>query len=191
MAILTMTWRSYSHRVQPATRGRTCITWPQFLRQDWVARASQSTPLVLLVEVSSLPQGWAWAPWALTDFRYLGSTINGMMLNRGAADDYDNWERLNNSGWGWNGLLPYFVRSTMFQAPSPTLQEEFNITWNESAYGLDGPIHVSYAPFQWPGVSTCLLPCIFILVLLTDCNIRNSTSRACRDGMHTTIRWSW
>jgi choline dehydrogenase-like flavoprotein len=39
-----------------------------------------------------------------------GSTINGMMLNRGAADDYNSWEKLNNTGWGWNGLLPYFVR---------------------------------------------------------------------------------
>ena len=76
-----------------------------------------------------------------------------MMLNRGAADDYDNWERLNNSGWGWNGLLPYFVKSTMIQAPSPILRKEFNITWNESSYGVDGPIHVSYAPFQWPGIS--------------------------------------
>jgi hypothetical protein len=40
----------------------------------------------------------------------------------------------------------------MFQEPSPMLAEEFNITWNESSYGTDGPIHVSYAPFQWPGI---------------------------------------
>ncbi len=43
-------------------------------------------------------------------------------------------------------------QSTTFQAPSPSLQQEFNITWNESAYGKNGPIHVSYAPFQWPGI---------------------------------------
>ncbi|OAA54268.1 Glucose-methanol-choline oxidoreductase [Niveomyces insectorum RCEF 264] len=82
-----------------------------------------------------------------------GSTVNGMMLNRGAADDYDNWARLQNPGWGWADLLPYFVKSTTFQAPSPSLQKAFNITWNASAYGTDGPIHVSYAPFQWPGVA--------------------------------------
>lgn len=35
-----------------------------------------------------------------------------MMLNRGAADDYNNWEKLNNPGWGWNDLLPYFVKVT-------------------------------------------------------------------------------
>ncbi|KAH8887351.1 alcohol oxidase [Thozetella sp. PMI_491] len=79
-----------------------------------------------------------------------GSAINGMMLNRGSARDYDNWERLENPGWGWNDLLPYFVKSTTLQAPSPQLQEDFNITWNASSYGT-GPIHVSYAPFQWPG----------------------------------------
>ncbi len=81
-----------------------------------------------------------------------GSTVNGMMLNRGAADDYDNWERLQNPGWGWRDLLPYFVKSTTFQAPAPALQQDFNITWNASAYGTSGPIHVSFAPFQWPGV---------------------------------------
>jgi len=80
-----------------------------------------------------------------------GSTVNGMMLNRGAADDYDNWERLNNTGWGWKGLLPYFIKSTTLQTPSPELAKEFNITWNPEVYG-NGPIHLSFAPFQWPGV---------------------------------------
>jgi choline dehydrogenase-like flavoprotein len=71
-----------------------------------------------------------------------GSTINGMMLTRGASDNYDNWEKLGNKGWAFNDLLPYFVKSTMFQTPSPTLKEDFNITWN-------GPMHVSFAPWQW------------------------------------------
>lgn len=40
-----------------------------------------------------------------------GSTINGMMLTRGAADDYDNWSKLNaDSGWSFEGLLPYFKK---------------------------------------------------------------------------------
>ncbi|KXX75709.1 Oxygen-dependent choline dehydrogenase [Madurella mycetomatis] len=81
-----------------------------------------------------------------------GSAVNGMMLNRGAADDYDNWEKLNNPGWGWNDLLPYFVKSTTFEAPSPQLQADFNITWNASSYGTDGPIHVSFASYQWPSI---------------------------------------
>lgn len=40
-----------------------------------------------------------------------GSTINGMMLNRGAADDYDNWAKLSDDpDWGFEGLLPYFIK---------------------------------------------------------------------------------
>jgi choline dehydrogenase-like flavoprotein len=40
-----------------------------------------------------------------------GSTINGMLFDRGSAEDYDGWEKLNNTGWGWNGLLPYFKKA--------------------------------------------------------------------------------
>lgn len=41
-----------------------------------------------------------------------GSTVNGMFLNRGAADDYNNWERLGNPGWGFVGMLPYFIKAS-------------------------------------------------------------------------------
>ncbi|POS74588.1 GMC oxidoreductase [Diaporthe helianthi] len=76
-----------------------------------------------------------------------GSAINGMFLNRGAAREFDDWGRLNNaSDWSWNGLLPYFVKH-----PAPELAEEFNITWNDTAFG-NGPIYQSFAPYQWPGM---------------------------------------
>jgi len=39
-----------------------------------------------------------------------GSTVNGMLFDRGSADDYNNWEKLGNPGWGWSGLLPYFKK---------------------------------------------------------------------------------
>jgi len=39
-----------------------------------------------------------------------GSAVNAQFLDRGSADDYDNWEKLGNAGWGWNGLLPYFKK---------------------------------------------------------------------------------
>ncbi|WP_417779739.1 GMC family oxidoreductase [Stutzerimonas xanthomarina] len=39
------------------------------------------------------------------------SSINGMIYMRGQAADYDGWAQMGNSGWGWDDVLPYFVRS--------------------------------------------------------------------------------
>lgn len=39
-----------------------------------------------------------------------GSILNAMCWNRGGADDYDAWEALGNPGWGWGGILPYFIK---------------------------------------------------------------------------------
>ncbi len=39
------------------------------------------------------------------------SSINGMIYMRGQAADYDGWAQMGNTGWGWDDVLPYFVRS--------------------------------------------------------------------------------
>ena len=36
--------------------------------------------------------------------------VNGCVAVRGAPFDYDRWESFGNPGWGWDDLLPYFVR---------------------------------------------------------------------------------
>ena len=59
------------------------------------------------------------------------SAINGHVYMRGTAADYDGWEALGNSGWGWNDVLPYFRRSeNHFLGDSP---------W----HGGRGELHVS------------------------------------------------
>lgn len=44
--------------------------------------------------------------------RVLGgsSSINGLIVVRGQPRDYDIWRDLGNSGWGWDDVLPYFIR---------------------------------------------------------------------------------
>ena len=44
--------------------------------------------------------------------RVLGgsSSINGLIVVRGQPSDYDRWRELGNSGWGWNEVLPYFIK---------------------------------------------------------------------------------
>ncbi|MEO7384977.1 MAG: GMC family oxidoreductase N-terminal domain-containing protein [Novosphingobium sp.] len=39
------------------------------------------------------------------------SSINGMIYMRGQAADYDHWRQLGFSGWGWDDVLPYFLRA--------------------------------------------------------------------------------
>jgi choline dehydrogenase len=39
------------------------------------------------------------------------SSINGMIYMRGQAADYDRWRQMGNVGWGWEDVLPYFLRS--------------------------------------------------------------------------------
>lgn len=59
------------------------------------------------------------------------SSINAMCYIRGQAEDYDHWETLGNSGWGFNDVLPYFIKA------------ETNSRGANSYHGQDGPLSVS------------------------------------------------
>lgn len=39
------------------------------------------------------------------------SSVNGMIYMRGQAADYDQWRQMGNTGWGWDDVLPYFLKS--------------------------------------------------------------------------------
>jgi choline dehydrogenase len=40
-----------------------------------------------------------------------GTVVNGMFFDRASVADYNVWtELVGSSGWGWEGLLPYFKK---------------------------------------------------------------------------------
>src|ERR1700722_12291453 len=39
-----------------------------------------------------------------------GSNVNGMAADRGQPSDYDAWRDLGAAGWGWQDVLPYFIK---------------------------------------------------------------------------------
>ena len=59
------------------------------------------------------------------------SSINGLIYIRGQREDYDRWAALGNTGWGYDDVLPYFIRS------------EHNQRGANAWHGSDGPLKVS------------------------------------------------
>ncbi|GAB1318393.1 hypothetical protein MFIFM68171_08603 [Madurella fahalii] len=56
-------------------------------------------------------------PWNRGKVLGGSSALNFMTWNRGSKEDYDAWEELGNTGWGWESLLPYFKRAEFFHPP--------------------------------------------------------------------------
>jgi choline dehydrogenase len=59
------------------------------------------------------------------------SAINGLIYIRGQCQDYDHWAALGNAGWGYDDVLPYFIRS------------EGNQRGADAFHGGNGPLKVS------------------------------------------------
>jgi len=65
--------------------------------------------------------------------RMLGgsSSMNAMVYTRGVPADYDHWETLGGTGWGWRDVLPYFKRA------------EDNTRGADDYHGKGGPLGVT------------------------------------------------
>jgi len=59
------------------------------------------------------------------------SSINGLLYIRGQEQDYNTWRQLGNVGWGWDDVLPYFLKAEN-QERGPN-----------KFHGKDGPLYVS------------------------------------------------
>lgn len=62
------------------------------------------------------------------------SSINGLVVSRGNAGDYDHWAALGNPGWSWQDCLPWFRRLETYFPGDPGVR------------GRDGPVTVSLTP---------------------------------------------
>ncbi|KAK0637022.1 GMC oxidoreductase [Bombardia bombarda] len=78
-----------------------------------------------------------------------GSVVNGMTVSRGAISDYNVWEEMGNYGWGWEGLLPYFQKSSTLDAANTSAALTYNYTFSRDGYG-HGPFQASFPSWQWP-----------------------------------------
>ncbi len=58
------------------------------------------------------------------------SAINAMLYVRGHRGDYDEWRDLGNTGWGFDDVLPYFLKS------------EGNARGNDDLHNSSGPLSV-------------------------------------------------
>ncbi|WP_412050714.1 GMC family oxidoreductase [Hoeflea sp. Naph1] len=66
------------------------------------------------------------------------SSINGMIYMRGQAADYDGWRQAGNTGWGWDDVLPYFLKS------------ENNYRGQSAVHGTSGEWRVEKQRLSWP-----------------------------------------
>ncbi|MEP6064779.1 MAG: GMC family oxidoreductase N-terminal domain-containing protein [Paracoccaceae bacterium] len=65
------------------------------------------------------------------------SSINGMLYLRGQAADYDHWRQLGLTGWGWDDVLPYF------------LKHEDNAEGSNDLHQTGGEWHVNKQRLSW------------------------------------------
>lgn len=71
-----------------------------------------------------------------------GSSINFQAANRGAPEDYDEWEALGAAGWGWKDVLPYFRKL------------EDDADFDGALHGKNGPLPVQRMKrAEWCGYS--------------------------------------
>ncbi|MEE2997754.1 MAG: GMC family oxidoreductase N-terminal domain-containing protein [Pseudomonadota bacterium] len=75
-----------------------------------------------------------------------GSSINGMMANRGSPLDYEDWVERGAAGWGWDDVLPFFKKM------------ESDRDFDGPLHGKEGPIGVRRLfPDIWPGYTAAIM----------------------------------
>ncbi len=89
--------------------------------RDWNPFIHMPAGLAKLVNFKSLNWNYSTEPEPALNNRRLywprgrvlggSSSINAMCFIRGHRSDYEDWAAAGNPGWGWDDVLPYFIRS--------------------------------------------------------------------------------
>ncbi|KAK4500344.1 hypothetical protein PRZ48_008533 [Zasmidium cellare] len=66
------------------------------------------------------------------------SAINAMIYNKGSPDDYDEWEKLGNRGWGFKSLAKYMSRAEGFHSTDLSAEDL-------ASHGRTGPWQIGYS----------------------------------------------
>ena len=62
--------------------------------------------------------------------------LNYMLYFRGNPEDFNEWEKLGNPGWGWKDVLPFFKKA-----------EKFSGSDSNGSYGTEGRLGVMPNPY--------------------------------------------
>ncbi|KAJ5371298.1 CAZyme family AA3 [Penicillium cataractarum] len=85
------------------------------------------------------------------------SAINGLYMTRPGEIEINAWKDMlgdmdGADNWGWDSFYAAMKKSENFTAPSDSIAQEANITWNTAHHGTQGPIHASYPGFTFSQV---------------------------------------
>ncbi|KAK6601343.1 choline dehydrogenase [Botrytis cinerea] len=111
------------------------------------------------------------------------SAINGLAFMRGNAAEYNHWEELGNSGWNWEGLLPYFKASEHFTPADEEEVQDWGIEYDANVHGESGnflgaffELGVSYIKDSFAGLNAGGV--FFIISSITPDTKERSTSQS-------------
>lgn len=107
-----------------------------------------------------------------------GSSVNAMTYTRGTRADYDGWNAAlgGNAGWGWDDLLPHFIR------------QEGNQRLGLPLHGTDGPLKVSDAHHPPTDASRAFLLTLQAMGLVYSADINSGDERGATYIQSTTYR---
>jgi len=77
------------------------------------------------------------------------------MYVRGSKGDYDGWASMGNPGWGWDDLVPYFLKHQTLDLGNNAVKPDGDPALMPHAggskyHGMSGPIHTSFNDYRMP-----------------------------------------